>query len=250
MVIMPGAGSFMFLGEVLWSLEVSELPEVQDDEYEGDNGRLRSALGKSHCGSCSRCIDYCPTSALVADRVLDARRCISYLTIEKRGSLTHQERTWIGEWVFGCDICQDVCPFNVVSIKSRAKPDCSEFLPSAGVGCSLELSEVIAIRSDAEFVKRFGGTPLMRAKREGLVRNAAVVSANKRVFEVLEGLKSAVREDRSAVVRSHALWAFAQLSSELGSHAVTMLKDLVYLCCVDEDLSVRIEADEISQKLA
>jgi epoxyqueuosine reductase len=232
MVIMPRAGSFLFLGEVLWNLEVSDLPAVP-------------ATQQSHCGSCSRCLDRCPTSAFVGERVLDARRCISYLTIEKRGYLSWQEREWLGEWVFGCDVCQDVCPFNVISISGRHQPDCPEFEAAAGVGQSLNLAEVLSIRSDAEYVRRFAGTPLMRAKREGLVRNAAVVAANTRSAELLDPLASAVREDSSPVVRAHALWGYVMASESLGTAAITSAKELIGVCVGDSDHIVSSEARDL-----
>jgi epoxyqueuosine reductase len=128
MLIVPRAGSFMFLGEVLWDLEVCDVPQVATPEP------AVASAGKSHCGTCSRCLDRCPTGAFVSEYTLDARRCISYLTIEKRGVLSIEERGWIGEWIFGCDVCQDVCPFNVLSIKKRAKPDLEELGEQWGVG--------------------------------------------------------------------------------------------------------------------
>jgi len=236
MVIMPRAGSFLFLGEVLWSLEVTDLPNAPE-------------VQQSHCGTCSRCLDRCPTSAFVGERVLDARRCISYLTIEKRGNLSWQEREWLGEWVFGCDACQDVCPFNVISISGRYRPDCPEFESAAGVGQSLNLAEVLSIRSDAEYVRRFAGTPLMRAKREGLVRNAAVVAANTRSADLLGPLASAVREDSAPVIRAHALWGYVMISAGLGTGAITSAKELAGVCVGDSDPIVSSEAIDLFDRI-
>ena len=100
MAILPKEGSFFFLGELLWDIKIEPL-----------SARVESS---AHCGSCTNCLSQCPTGAFVKERVLDARKCISYLTIEKRSALTYQEREWLGEWLFGCDVCQEVCPFNIV----------------------------------------------------------------------------------------------------------------------------------------
>jgi epoxyqueuosine reductase len=244
MVILPRAGSFMFLGEILWDLEVDAVPDTVSS---GVVSPVVAELIQARCGGCSRCLDRCPTGALVNERVLDARRCISYLTIEKRGFLASIERAWLGEWIFGCDVCQDVCPFNAISISKRVKPDCEEFLPEFGAGRSLNLVEVLSIRSDGEFVKRFGGTPLMRAKREGLLRNAAVVAANTGVFEALAALKSAVTEDASPIVRGHALWAFGVIGLNSGSRLDAEVKELVRVSERDPDLAVRAEASAIER---
>jgi epoxyqueuosine reductase len=246
MLIVPRAGSFLFLGEVLWNIDVIDLPSASLPE--GDVS-VSPGHGKSHCGSCSRCLNSCPTSAFVGERLLDARRCISYLTIEKRGYLTWQERQWLGEWVFGCDVCQDVCPFNVISITTRAKPDLEEFSPSYGVGQTLNLAELLTIRTDREFVGRFGGTPLMRTKREGLLRNAAVVLGNMKVVGAEEVLAAAVREDPSPVVRAHALWGLASLSTAAGSVVISDVKNLLTVCARDVDMTVRAEASLIAQQL-
>lgn len=244
MIILPRAGSFMFLGEILWDLEIDSVPDVRNS---GLASPAAAELVKSRCGGCSRCLDRCPTGALVNERVLDARRCISYLTIEKRGFLSKDERAWLGEWVFGCDVCQDVCPFNAISISKRLKPDCEEFSPHFGVGQSLSLVDVLSIRTNDEFIKRFGGTPLMRAKREGLLRNAAVVAANTGVVEALATLKAAVTDDVSPIVRGHALWAFGVIGLNLGSRINAEVYDLAKVGARDPDSAVRAEAAMIDQ---
>jgi epoxyqueuosine reductase len=172
------------------------------------------------CGSCSQCICECPTGALVGERVLNASRCISYLTIEKRGALTSEERGWLGDWLFGCDICQDVCPFNVVPLKKRLPADIEDLGRAHGVGESLSLVEVLSLRDSRAFEKRFAGTALMRAKREGLLRNAAVVAANTRAVSVASCLVEVSRSDTSPIVRQHALWAAVQLASFEGQEAL------------------------------
>lgn len=226
MFISPRAGSFLFLGEIIWDLEVSELPKESV---------------KANCGTCSSCLDRCPTSAFVGERVLDARRCISYLTIEKRGALTHQEREWLGEWIFGCDVCQDVCPFNVISRKRSLRAEIAELSSDAGVGQSIDLIELITMRDDAKFIERFAGTAIMRTKREGLVRNAAVVAANRHYAEALHVLEEAAVQDPSALVRSHALWSYMVISKREGGQNTSRAHSLMERAAKDIDPLVQRE---------
>ncbi|RMG43011.1 MAG: tRNA epoxyqueuosine(34) reductase QueG [Candidatus Dadabacteria bacterium] len=197
MLIRPGTGSYFFIAEMLINREV-----------EGD---LRNNNLKGHCGGCSRCLSACPTGALVKPYTLDSRRCISYLTIEKRGELSLNERTMIGEWLFGCDLCQECCPFNYTALKISKKPELEEFGKAFGPGPQLELSTLLRIRTHDEFVKRFGGTAIMRATREGLLRNAAAVSANTCALQAVPALLEAASQDSSALVRQHTLWALSKL---------------------------------------
>jgi epoxyqueuosine reductase len=233
MLIVPRAGSFLFLGEVLWDLEVVDLPGVELRVKSGD------------CKSCSRCIDLCPTAALVEERVLDASRCISYLTIEKRGVLTERERRWLGEWVFGCDICQEVCPFNVISIKRQSGPDLPEFSASAGSGGVVNLKDILSIRGDDAFLKRFAGTPIMRTKREGLLRNASVVAANTKCVELLDILEVVIKGDASPIIRGHALWGYWELAKLIGSVGERQGRGLAELCLADSSEFVESEAKKI-----
>lgn len=189
MLIRPGVGSYFFIAELLW--------ELGFDRGE-QNTKLDTLPGK--CGTCQRCIDDCPTGAIVAPGELDSSKCISYLTIEKKTAFSAVEAEAIGDWVFGCDICQEVCPFNH---SSRPTP-ISEFEASSGVGPYLELSSLIAIRSKDAFVARFAGTALMRAGREALVRNACSVVGNTRCFEATTELVGAAKNDPSALVREQA----------------------------------------------
>lgn len=188
-------GSYLFLAEVLISLDL-----------EPDSYRSPAAPGKDECGSCRKCLDDCPTGALVAPRVLDARKCISYWTIEHKGAIPEDMRPGIGDWIFGCDLCQEVCPYVGLSRDTRWK----EFLPESGAGTHLALADVLSMRDDAEFKKRFAGTPLLRAKRAGLVRNACIVAGNQRfapVRELLEGWEGS--EDEA--IREHARWALRRI---------------------------------------
>ena len=148
-------GSFFFLGELLVRAELEpDLP------------------GTDHCGTCTRCLDACPTGALVEPYLLDARKCISYWTIEHRGELEPAEETAMGGWLFGCDVCQEVCPWN------RDAPDAAEprLAPAADLWPDT-LDDLLEL-TDGEFDRRFGEMAIDRTRRRGLVRNAAVVAGN------------------------------------------------------------------------
>ncbi len=234
MLIVPKLGSFLFLGEILWAVDV-----------EVGVPREASPLARQSagCGSCSRCLDACPTQAFVSERILDARRCISYLTIEKRGALSVQEREWLGEWIFGCDLCQEVCPHNFVSIKRGRKASIPELSAQAGVGEALSLSAVLAMRSDEAFQSVFAGTAIMRAKRAGLLRNAAIVGANKHAVHLLGALQEAATQDLSPSVRQHALWALSVIAVREGQQATIQARRLLERALRDEVGEVRQEAE-------
>ncbi len=184
-------GSWFFLAEILVDLDLSADP----------------AEVKVGCGSCHRCLDACPTEAFEGPYVLDSRRCISYLTIENKGAIPRELREGLGEWIFGCDVCQDVCPFNRFSSDTRWP----ELRPEAGAGPRLNLVELLSISSDEEFRARFRGTPLTRPKRKGLLRNAAVVAANVGCTAAVPILVERAEHDSEPLIRSHALWALLQL---------------------------------------
>jgi epoxyqueuosine reductase len=187
MNILPRVGTYTFIGEVLLDIEIEDIPPLP-------------AL-KSSCGSCQNCIRNCPTDAFIAPRVLDARKCISYLTIEKRTSHTGEETSQIGNWVFGCDVCQEVCPFNH---HGKVIEPRKEFGSEYGVGARLDLTSLLTIRVDSEFKKRFKDTPLLRAKREGLLRNALSVLQNQRYSESYIQVMDCYQLDVSPVVRVQA----------------------------------------------
>jgi len=157
MLIDPARGSFTFIGVVL-----TDAALATDLPFEADR-----------CGTCRACLDACPTNAFVAPGTLDARRCISYLTIERAGDFGPAERPLVGEWLFGCDVCQDVCPWNVTF--ARVTPD-------AELGVRPEIAEpdltALASAEPESFQRRFGDTPFERPGIAGMRRNAAAVSAN------------------------------------------------------------------------
>jgi len=177
------AGSWLFLGVILTSLELApDLPAAD------------------RCGSCTRCLDACPTQAFVAPRELDATRCISYLTIEKRGTIPEELRPGMGNHVFGCDICQDVCPWNRKAPASRAQefePQPERFHPAL---------TWLASMSEDGFRNAFRGSPIRRAKRSGLRRNAVVAMGNSGERGFVPLLKQ-LAHDPDQVVAEHAEWA-------------------------------------------
>lgn len=196
LLIRPNVGSYFFLGEVLASFEVHGIPPRKI--FKG-------------CGSCTRCQSNCPTGAIVSEAVVDARRCISYLTIEKRGSFEGEEPAMLGEWIFGCDICQDVCPFNYRAQKDPKPPIESAFTADNGVGPLLSLVEVLSIKTDLQFQQRFARTPLLRAKRAGLIRNACAVAVNTGFIGAVVHIRELL-DDTDEVIRASAEWAMRALT--------------------------------------
>lgn len=190
LLIVPGLGSFVLLGEVVTTLPLT--PDVPM----GDR-----------CGSCSLCIEACPTDAFERPFVLDPRRCISYLTIELRGSMPSDLRAGVGEHLFGCDECQEVCPYN------RAPRDGVDprYLPlSRWKGLSLE--ELVDL-DDATFLKLAEGSPLKRATRQGLARNAITVLANRRHLRYRPLFEKVAHSHPDETVRQHAAWGLSLLDA-------------------------------------
>jgi epoxyqueuosine reductase len=164
--------------------------------------------GTGTCGRCTRCMNRCPTGAIKAPGVVDARLCISYLTIENKGEIPRELREKVGDWAFGCDVCQEVCPYNKTKASKSRWP---EFSAEAGHGPYLKIEEVLEIRADEEYEERFTGTPLTRPGRAGLLRNCCVAAGNLKLREAVPALVRALREDSSALVRGHAAWALGQI---------------------------------------
>ncbi|HYT90229.1 MAG TPA: tRNA epoxyqueuosine(34) reductase QueG [Gemmataceae bacterium] len=184
-------GSYFFLAALLLDLE------LQAD----------AAHATSHCGTCTACLDACPTAAFVAPGQLDARRCISYLTIELKGSIPEGLRPQMGDWLFGCDVCQEVCPWN------RKAPFGAE--PSLQPRPDLEAVDPVELLelSEEEFRRRFRGTALLRSKRRGLLRNAALVLGNRGDPAALPALRRAL-DDPEPLVREAAQWAIDRILGE------------------------------------
>ena len=191
MLIDRGQGSWFFLAALL-----IDRPLEPDPPH-----------GTDHCGTCTACLDACPTDAFPEPYVLDARRCISYLTIELRNEpIPGELREGLGDWVFGCDICQEVCPWN------RESPTTTEpaFEPIAGLA-NPDLVSLLQL-DEADFQQQLGATPLERPGRTGLVRNAAIVAGNSKRHETIEPLVGLL-DDADPVVRSSAAWALGQIGS-------------------------------------
>ncbi|MBZ5638693.1 MAG: tRNA epoxyqueuosine(34) reductase QueG [Acidobacteriia bacterium] len=157
------------------------------------------------CGTCNACLDACPTGAIVEPGVVDSNRCISYWTIEHRGPIPEPVRPAIGEWIFGCDDCQTVCPWNVSFARAVEGGPLSERDDLRG----LDPEEVLRM-DEAAFRRRFSGTPLMRARWDGLRRNACVVLGNRRDPRALPTLREKL-SDPDPMVRSHAEWAIGRI---------------------------------------
>jgi epoxyqueuosine reductase len=206
-IINQRMGSWLFLGVILTSFNFlpSELAEDEIREADLKENYLTSDLpAPDRCGTCTRCITACPTQAITAPYHLDARLCISYLTIEKRGEIPVELRAGMGRHVFGCDICQDVCPWN----RKAPITSASEFEPREGlVNPSLEW---LAEMEPEEFRDVFRSSPVKRAKLSGLRRNAAIAMGNsgdKKFKPILEKLE----QDPDAVIAEHARWALTKI---------------------------------------
>ena len=194
-LIVPGLGSHAFLACV-----VTTAPLAVDEPME------------RRCGACTLCLDACPTQAFLEPRQLDARRCISYLTIEHRGPVPVEHRAALGPWVFGCDICQDVCPYNQTSGEGGAIDAFQAGERWAGV----ELASFLGMTEEA-FRAWSAGSPVKRAKHEGLARNAALVLGNRGAVNHLPILDEVRRRHPSAVVREAAEWAHDELTRRLAA---------------------------------
>ncbi len=229
MLIDPDAGSFFFLSALLTDLI---LP-------------VDAPLMTDHCGTCTACLDACPTGAFVAPRVLDANKCISALTIEDHGPLPVSLRLAMGNWVFGCDICQDVCPWN------RRAPVSNEpaFVPRE-TATTLSLLDLLSL-DEAAFRIRFKGSPLLRAKRQGLLRSAAIAMGNlantgHSLDAVAIGVLLASLGDSAAVVRGAIAWALGQWRRADVSVALRAESALCAQLLIETDASV---LSEIKQAL-
>ncbi len=192
-------GSWLFLGVILTSLELS--------------GGQQALPAADRCGSCTRCIDACPTQALTPYR-MDASRCISYLTIEKRGGIPEEFREGIGRQIFGCDICQDVCPWNARSRNSKSQNRVASFASDPELSPREELVnpalDWLAAMDAAEFGRWFFGSPVKRAKFEGFRRNLAIAMGNSGLASFRDTLETWSRSE-DTVLAEAASWALAEL---------------------------------------
>lgn len=195
-LISPKKGSWFFLGELFVDLPLSYDRPIRD-----------------RCGKCDLCLKACPTNAFVGPYILDARRCISYLTIELKGFMPRHLRPLVGNHIFGCDICQEVCPYNVKARETAEKT----FGPRPGLYAP-PLIPLLAL-SAAEFRQRFRGSPILRAKRKGFLRNVAVALGNIGSVEAVPALIHALDDDEP-LVRGHVAWALGQIGSAIAVEAL------------------------------
>ena len=188
-------GTWFFLGEILTTLELpADPPQV------------------ARCGSCTRCIDACPTGAITAPHKLDARRCISYLTIELKGSIPLELRALIGDRIYGCDDCLDACPWNRFAQASRESA-----FAARPVVAQMRLRDFLGM-DEARFREAFRGSPIRRTKRRGFLRNVCVALGNIGTEADLPALEAAAR-DREPLVVEHALWAIEQIRARRARRA-------------------------------
>src|SRR5918994_3618193 len=193
-------GSYFFIADLILDLELEPDPP-----------------GVGTCGRCTRCMDRCPTGAIKAPGVVDARLCISYLTIENTGEIPRELRRAVGDWAFGCDVCQEVCPYNKRKAMLSSWP---EFSAGSGAGPYLKITEVLGIRTDEKFEEHFGNTPLTRPGRAGLLRNCCVAAGNLGLEEAVPALVRAFRKDGSPLVRGHAAWALGEIGGSVAEAAL------------------------------
>jgi epoxyqueuosine reductase len=226
-LIHPRLGSWFFLGELLIDLALPPLASAGGasipswgqhahamESAAALNDKVDALLRLGTCGRCTRCLDACPTNAFVGPYVLDARRCISYLTIELKGPIPRHLRALMGNRVFGCDICQEVCPWN----RRFAQPTSEPAFRSRPGSIAPRLLDLIAM-DEASFRQRFRKSPLKRAKRRGLLRNVAVALGNWGHPRAVPALARALR-DVEPLIRGHAAWALGQIGGQEAEQAL------------------------------
>ena len=218
MLIHPRRGSSFFLGEIITGLELDEYDESQRETM---------------CGTCARCLAACPTDAFPAPFVLDARRCISYHTIENKGWVDRELRADFGNWIFGCDICMDVCPFQRFTVET----DEVAFLPLELERVAPKLVDMLMI-DEAAFRGLFRSSPVERIGRERLVRNACIAAGNWQNERAIPHLIQLLYDD-SPLLRGHAAWA---LWRTMGLDSSKLLTDLYQR---DDDERVRSEVEAL-----
>jgi epoxyqueuosine reductase len=217
-------GSWFLLGEILVDYPLAPDPP----------------LAREHCGSCARCLEACPTGAIVAPYRVDARRCISYLTIELRGPIPREMRPLVGDWVFGCDVCQEVCPWN------RFAPAAHEVRLHARGLESWSLERFLTLDEHA-FATLFAASPVRRVGRAGFVRNVCVALGNRGLSLASPALAEALVHDPDALVRMHAAWALGEIGARHGADVAAgdgpTIGAALAKAADDPDASVREEAD-------
>jgi epoxyqueuosine reductase len=224
-LIHPRLGSYFLLAEILLGIELEPDPPFLADR----------------CGACTRCIDVCPTQCILPDRTLDARRCISYLTIELKSAIPPELRSELGAWVFGCDLCQQVCPWNRRFADPAGDP---AFAPRLGMP-SLDLIVELRLSPD-EFSQRFRGSPVKRARRRGYLRNVAVALGNLAHASsdpaAIRVLSAALLENSESVVRQQAAWSLGQVGGEVARQALQRAWESERDALVRQEIRAALEA--------
>ncbi len=198
-LINPAQGSFFLLAELFLGIDLEPDPPFTADR----------------CGSCTLCLEACPTSCILPDRTIDASQCISYLTIELKGEIPLELRPQIDNWIFGCDICQQVCPWN----QRFADTHREKGLPGNAQFGYPELIDQLSL-SPQEFNHKFKGSPIKRAKRRGYLRNVAVVLGNLKHTIAVPSLIKSLKDETEPLVRGHAAWALGQIGDDLAREAL------------------------------
>jgi epoxyqueuosine reductase len=199
-LIHPRQGSYFFLAEILLGLDLE----------------LDTPFTSDYCGNCTRCLEACPTGCIFPNRTIDSRRCISYLTIELKGVIPLELRPQIGDWVFGCDLCQQVCPWNRIISSLDGDPD---FYPRPGApqpALLLELS--LSLQA---FNHKFKGSPIKRARRSGYLRNVAVVLGNQCDPIAVPALAQVIFDEPEPLVRAHAAWSLGRIGNNPARQALS-----------------------------
>jgi epoxyqueuosine reductase len=198
--LLTPTGSWVVLGQIITDIDLES-----------------SDQSKKSCGNCTLCIDACPTNAIIGPGILDNNKCISYQTIENKGPIPLNLRKQIGNWIFGCDICQDVCPVNR---KSQLGAAYNEFSQPDENRINPELLEILGM-SNEDFKKRFAKSPVLRAKINGMKRNVCVALGNIKDPSTVPGLSLALSTEES-IVRGHAAWALGEIGGEEALTALTI----------------------------
>ena len=220
-LISPTHGSFTFISEIL-----TDLPLEQDREIIPDR-----------CGSCHRCMDACPTKCILPNRTIAAERCISYLTIENRGQIPSEFRSLVGDWVFGCDICQSVCPWNSRVDDSQVD---GQFYDNDHIQ-NLELELELSLTED-DFKHIYHDSPVLRAKRSGYLRNVVLALGNQGESSNRSLVLDVIRIEKEAMIRAAAVWAASKMMND------QMRDQLLAIQAYEADESVRNELSQILNK--
>jgi epoxyqueuosine reductase len=218
-IIVPGHGSWVMLGEMLLDLD------LEPDQ----------PLTKT-CGRCRLCLDHCPTGAIVAPYTIHTPVCLSFQTIEQRGWIPRALRPYIGDWVFGCDVCQEVCPYTAAA---RDEPD-PAFLPSDVEHAYPSLPGLLTV-SVEQFRERYRGTAVLRAKRVGMARNAAVALGNIGTPDDIRVLAQALVSHDEALVRGHAAWALGRIGGAAARRALSLGWEVEQADSVREEIELALQ---------